>query len=398
MRDYKNTSKTVIKIAILCICLTDCANGAITAGLETIAQAWPDVSTTMIQNIGSFAALAIGLSPVVLYVPLAAKLRKRAVMWIGIICFLVGGIGPAFVTTHFAMILLFRVILGCGLGILTPLGMDLCCAFFEGNERGTMLGLTSTMTGISGVIFQTLGGIFAGVGWNWIFYTYIAGAIFFAVAVIFLPEPPKQEEFFDKKDEKLDTAKEAFPKLGWVYGVLYLLLGCGFYTACSNVAMVGIGEGYLTPVNVSMCFNGMTLMCVITGILFGPVLKRIGYWILPIALVLGGCGLFILSAVHSYGLTIAGLALVGCLLGLGVSGGVSKVTTIAPDSRSALASAVPIACWNLGQFFQPTVTNAIVGPGRPSMVLGGCVVMVIAIIFFILEGAFGKKKDTKAAV
>ncbi|HWQ74622.1 MAG TPA: MFS transporter [Syntrophomonas sp.] len=387
-RTTKNTSKTMIKIAIISMCLTDSANGVVTPALGTIAAAWPHISATMIQNIGSVAAVAIGVAPLIFYTPLAKIWPKRRILWLGVAVFMIGGIGPAFITTNFMLILVFRALLGFGIGILTPLGIDLCCAFFEGSERRTLIGLTSTAIGASGIIFQTIGGILCTISWNYTFYAYAAGGLFFAISIIFLPEPPRQEKLFDTPaHDGAVIKKEKLPGLVWGYAIIVFFAGMAFYSGVANVAMVAIGEGFMQPVQIGMAFNVMVVSCMITGALFGPMTKYIRYWTLPIAVGLGGVGLLICSRAASFLTMAAGLFLVGLLLGLGLASVFSKATTLAPASKSAIATSLPMALWNIGQFFEPAIFNSFVGAGRSPMVIGAVVCFVLTVVLAIMEKA-----------
>ncbi|HWQ80305.1 MAG TPA: MFS transporter, partial [Anaerovoracaceae bacterium] len=381
----KNTNKTLIKLALITMALTDCGNGVTSAALGVIQEAWPQYSATMIQMLGSVTAIFLGFTPVLFYTPLAKFLRKRSILWLGTLFFVVGGAGPAFLTESFIGILVLRALLGIGIGIVTPLGVDCICAFFEGNERRTMMGFLTAAIGASGIMFQTLGAWLCGISWNYTFLAYLAGAALLGFSILFLPEPPKQEKTFDTPMSP--KVKEKMPVGVWLYTLMFFLGGMAFYSAVGNVAMVAIGEGFMVPLQIGMAFNLMTLACFICGLIFGPVSKKASWLPLPLGFTLEGAGLLICSQANSFPMMAVGLFFVGFFLGWGTAGICYKTTTLAPTSSIALASALPFFATNTGQFFEPAIFNYFVGAGRTPMIVGGILAIVLAVTLAIMEKA-----------
>ncbi|HWQ75275.1 MAG TPA: MFS transporter [Syntrophomonas sp.] len=383
----KNTNKTLIKLAIITMALSDCGNAVVVPALGVIQEAWPQYSATMIQMIASVGSIFIGFTPVLLYAPLAKFLRKRSVLLFGTLCFVIGGVGPAFITGSFVGILVMRAILGIGIGIVSPLGVDCICAFFEGNERRTMMGFLTAAIGASGVIFQTLGGWLCTISWNYTFLAYFAGAVLLAFSILFLPEPPSQEKAFDTPEGPRVKVKEKMPAGVWLYALMFFVGGMAFYTAPANVAMVATSEGFMEPIQIGMAFNVMTFVCFICGLVFGPISKKAAWLPLPLSYLLSGAGLLILSQANSFLMVAAGLFCEGFIIGWGTAGMCSKSTTLAPASKMALASALPFTAMNLGQFFEPAVYNYLFEAGRTPMVVGGIVLLVLTVILAVMEKA-----------
>lgn len=78
---------------------------------------------------------------------------------IGLIIFLIGGVGPQFMPT-IELLILFRLILEAGIGILMPLSQSLIYDYFTGKERTKMMGFNS--------VFGNLGAIVSMLSAGWL--------------------------------------------------------------------------------------------------------------------------------------------------------------------------------------------------------------------------------------
>ncbi|GAB6155078.1 MFS transporter [Desulfosporosinus burensis] len=382
------TNRTLIKLAIICIALTDVGVGATTPALATIGAAFPGFSVSLIQMIASIPALFVGLIPTLLYAPLVRFIRKRSILYIGCVLFLVGGIAPAWINSSIYHILIFRAFLGIGIGLLTPMGIDLIYDFFEGHEQRTMLGWSSACIGFSGILFQTLGGFLCQISWQYTFYAYFVAAVFFAIAIAFLPEPNKRIETVAEGAPKY---KHKIPSATYLYVILLFLNGVFFFIPITNAAYVLIGEGMAQPGQIGLMFSVMTLAAVIIGIVFGQLFKVFKFHILTISFVCGAIGLFLASYTQSVTVYTIALFLNGFTLGGTTSAVWVKFGTIVPAAMLSLAIGLGVSAFNLGQFFQPIIFNFFTVPGRQPFMIGWIGFVVLAVVSIILEKAFPSK-------
>lgn len=389
-------NRTLIKLAIICLSLTDCGVGATTPALATIGAAMPDVSIALIQMIASLPALFLGLAPTILYAPMAKFLKKRSILYIGVILFLIGGIGPAFLHSSIYMILVLRAILGIGIGILTPMGIDLIYAFYEGHEQRTMIGWSGACIGLSGVIFQTLGGFLSSINWTYTFYAYVASAIFFAVAIAFLPEPERRIEAIAEGTAAKEKAK--LPAAVYFYVMLIFLNGMLFFIPITNAAYVLLGDQMISsPAQIGLMFNALTVSSIIIGLIFAQLFKALKYHILTASLLIGALGLFLCYYTHSASVFTAGLFCIGLTLGGTTSAVWAKLGALVPAAVSALAIGLGISFFNLGQFFQPIIFNLFTVPGRQPFMIGIAGFIILAVFAVILEKAYPVKANTESS-
>ncbi|MGG6314335.1 MFS transporter [Paenibacillus macerans] len=106
---------------------------------------------------------------------------------LGLAIYLIGGIGPAFVDSV-TWILVFRAILGVGIGFVAPTYNALIAENTEGRERSRMNGLVTAVNGIGGAIFLSVGGFIASYGWRSVFLCYAYAVVLLLLVIWFIPK------------------------------------------------------------------------------------------------------------------------------------------------------------------------------------------------------------------
>jgi MFS family permease len=266
----KSVKGNLLKASVLLIALQDVGAGATTPALGAIGAAFPNVSPTVIQNIATLPALFMVVFGL-LYGPMAKVMNKRTILYVAVVCFLGGGIVPAFLNDIY-LILGFRALLGVGVGLLYPLVNDLIVDFWEGGERRKLIGYAFAVGMFGGVLFQIIGGALSDISWHYTFYAYAVAAVFFIIPLIFLPEPAK------KQDVVKGTSQEKAKVPPRQYGLCLLnTLWCiCFTTIVANGAMVIVSEGIGTGSQIGVVFSVMTGGAFVGGILFGKLNKILG--------------------------------------------------------------------------------------------------------------------------
>lgn len=131
--------RTALKVMILIIALQDNGMGAATPALAIIGKAFPEAGYQLISMITTLPALMLAVMPI-FYPAITKALRKKRVLLVASIFFMVGGVGPAIINGSIYWILFFRLLLGIACGTFIPLASDLVVDFFENSERDSMLG------------------------------------------------------------------------------------------------------------------------------------------------------------------------------------------------------------------------------------------------------------------
>lgn len=344
-------NKNMLKLTILSIGMaTVMAGAAISPALGLIAQAFPDASPTMIKLILT--------APSIMIIPfsflssyLTSKITKRTIIMIGLSIYLIGGIGPQFVSS-IGSLLTFRLILGAGVGLVMPLSMTLINDFFEGNERTKMMGYNSAFSNFGGILTMLLAGWLANFGWRVPFNVYFLGLGIFIMIFFFLPKGEIQQPLKNEKKEKLPLA---------IYGYALALGGImlAYYSIATNIALYleqsELGGTSLAGTIVSFT----TIGGMITSLLLVQIEVAFKRFVVPIMLLGMAVAFFLLSFTYQIPLIIISV----CLIGFGQGAlfptiilyALNQVKPYLADRVIAWTSSMTF----LGQFLSPIVLDSI---------------------------------------
>lgn len=376
-------NRNLLKIAIICTALSDAGNGATSPALGTIAQALSDVEPALIQMISSITALFIALTPPFYAKAVLMGVKKRTLLGISAVLFLTGGMGPFFFNSSIWIILFFRALLGIASGISIPLSVDLVLDFFDGKERHTMTGFVSATVGISGILFQLLGGYLAGINWTYTFLSYGISIIFVLVWVIFLPEPSRAEKI--AAEEKQGTVSTKLN--GGVYlictlfGLFYVL----WYIVPNNGAIVLISESIAVPSQIGAIFSMITLGSFLMSLFFGQLFKVLKFVLFPIAFFSTALGLYLCYLSTTQIWFTVGIALTGMGMGIVVPTTMVKVTSMVSYAAAPKATSLAYFALGFGGFLQPIIfsffgTN---GVGRITFLYGTIAMAICGVLVII---------------
>lgn len=378
-------NRNLIKLAIICTALSDAGSGATTPALATISAAMPTVSPALIQMISSITALFIAITPIFYAKLILIGTRKRLLLAVSAVLFLIGGMGPFFLHDSIWIILFFRALLGIASGIAFPLSVDLVVDFFEGKERRTMTGFVSATVSVSGVIFQMLGGYLAGINWTYTFLAYGISIVFVIVWAVLLPEPKRMEKV--AVEQEADHASKKLSGGVYLVDILFGLFFLLWYVMPNNGAMVLIGEGLAVPAQIGAAFSMITVGSFVVSVLHGPMFKVFKFSLLPISFALGAIGLYICYVATTMPLYVAGITFTGLGMGMIVPATMTKVVCMSSYTASPKAISLAYFAMGIGGFLQPIVFSlfGVNGIGRMPFLYGAIAMIVFGIIMVIVN-------------
>ena len=122
-------SKGKIQIGIYTVAILMMGVVGIASSLSVIGANFPDLDQTKVQSLITIPCIVI--IPVTLAVGALMKvMSKKLLSLIGVVLFLIGGVGPAFSDSFFAIQVL-RGVFGAGVGILQVVSTALVAENFE---------------------------------------------------------------------------------------------------------------------------------------------------------------------------------------------------------------------------------------------------------------------------
>ncbi len=337
-------NKNFLKIAVLSVFFVQMGVGTITPAIANIAAAFPDVPFTTLLLVSTIAVLMSVPATLISGRIAGTAVKYKTLMIIGMILFVGGGVAPYFMaTSSFTAILAVRAIFGIGLGIVTPLGGALIIAFFDGEVRAKMMGFSNVVANIGGILFQLLGGMAAGIAWQYAFLPHALGLITL-ILILFLPEPPAAP---------VPNAGEAKPKLpGSVFGfalAIFLIMAL-IYPMLVNMSTIIAVSGMGGAAEAALVLTMFTIGGMVGGLIFAKVFSifkknslAVGLALLAIAMASIGFGNSI--AFMYIGTTVAGIGFAFIIPAVFMDLG-----AIVHPSQMPTASGIVMASLNIGGF------------------------------------------------
>ncbi|MEM9952612.1 MAG: MFS transporter [Chloroflexota bacterium] len=364
--------------------LTVMAGATISPALPSLSVAFADVPNIdfLVRLILTVPALFIALGA-----PLAGYIvdrfgRKPLLIASAILYGFAGASG--YLVDNIWLLLAGRALLGLAVaGIMTTI-TTLIADYYQGTERSSFLGVQAAFSGMGGVVFLSLGGILADIGWRIPFLIYLFSFLILPFIVTQLYEPIITKA-------KNQTANVTPPKLP-----LGLFAFCYITMTVSQIIFYSVPVQlpfYLERLLGATAFQSglaialLSLNFSIASALFGWFYKRLGnHPAMLLGLTITGTGFILITLANEWLLLGLGLAMGGFGLGLVVPNIITWVASGVPEALRGRAMGGVTTSLFLGQFISPFVVTPIttlVGDGFIYATLGIFLLIVVAIEFVL---------------
>lgn len=342
-KEWNMKNRTLLKIAVLSTSFFTLAPNAVSVAMADIARAFPQADAGTIALILTLPSLTV-IPFSMLSGFLAGFMKKRLLAISGLLLMLLGGMGPLAVN-DLGYILALRAVLGIGLGIVTPLTMSLITAFFESDERNTLIGFQSVTLNLGLIILSFFAGLLTLHGWQSVFWVY-ASVIPILLLILFkLPEP-----------ERLDGSREeknALNKTVALICFLTFLQGIFVYPLFTQLALLVVNQGMGNAASVGLVMTASTIAALTIGLVFSRLLDGFKNYTSVLGLGVQGLGFLFLSLSKNLAMVYLGAILVGAGNSVIMTFIVVRTAMAVHKSASAFAIGLAQATLYLGQFLSP---------------------------------------------
>ncbi|MCY6370928.1 MFS transporter [Clostridium ganghwense] len=338
------------KAAILSISLLLIMSGAaISPALGSISENFENVNILLIKMILTLPSILIMPSSIISG-KLSMKIKKRSLLITGLFIYLIGGIGGGFATNIY-ILLMFRALLGIGVGLILPLSTGLIVDFFEGEERKKMMGYSTALNNLGAVIAIILSGIFASINWRLSFSVYSIAIITLIFIVFVLPEP---KEVTHVQDLHSPLNKKVYKMM-----LSMIVINIVFYSIPTNISLFIKVEELGSPNTSGFVIASLNLTSFIAGLLLTKITTIFKRNTPVYSLFMMFCGYIIL--IFSKSLVQIEIALILIGLGLGILLPLIFIETSksVPLKDNTFAMALVNSSMYLGQFLCPILVSFI---------------------------------------
>lgn len=386
-------NKTGVKIGIWSVALLMMGVVGVASALSVIGAHFPEASQTMIQNMVTIPCVVVIFTTIIVGKIMESVSKKRITL-VGVICFLIGGLGPMFLK-DLSVILIFRGILGIGIGVTQVTVTALVAENFEGQERAQVQGVVQACQMGGMCVMSIFGGILANISWNRCFLVYALGILSLICLIALVPGQKPQ-----KITETGETHKTHLTKASWGWTILMFVnfISIMIYSAFLSYLMAEKGLGTSTDSGISLAL--FAVAGIIVGVIYGKFANVVKNKMIALSMLLAGVSYLLLAFSVSVLTIHIGSFLVGWSLSMFMPP-IFLNTAVSVDAWSApMAISMVTSAQNLGQFVCPYIINpmaAAVSDGsninQMAFVLGAVLSFVLCIAMLI----WGIRKDRNPA-
>lgn len=371
--------KTKLKVGILSMTLLNMSALVITSAFGAIMASFPDEPISKIQMIGTIPGLGSMLITLVVGV-LAMRIPKKILALVGILCVALGGLLPLAFHGTVNALLVCALIMGIGLGFIGTINPMLISMYFDGEERGSLMGVGTAINSIGLMVMMIVGSTLGAQNWENTYLVFLLALLIFFVVMLFLPldKVETQSGFAGNghavqgKPSLLSVIKDMNKYVLWV-SLLAFAVSFLYTIYPSNLSLV-VAQKNFGGTAITGLVNALGT---VGGLIAGFTISRINRFLKDKSIATG----FILLAA-SYLLVYYAQNIVMMVLGAGLSGIAMAmiystipfyVSVIAKPFQIAIAMSIFQFLNGLGGIISPIVLAGLGVASGPSAILFGAV-------------------------
>lgn len=289
---------------------------------------------------------------------LTDRLGRRKPLLSGLVIYAIAGTAGLYLQSLEA-ILASRLMLGLGVAAIMTSQAALVGDYFDGPDRGRIMGYQMAATNIGGLIFVTLAGKLASADARLPFAIYGLSLVLLPFLAAVLPEP--------KRFALSDTPAGAdHGEEGWIATTTIMALAAGFtfvifYAVPTQIPYHLQNEGMTDPTSAGFVMGAMMFAAAAMSVISGyirPFLGRIGTPVSGyLALALGFAGL---SIGHSLAMAMLSTGFIGIGLGLCMPTFITTALNVTPARHRGLVTGLVTAAIFFGQFLSPLASQPLI--------------------------------------
>lgn len=353
----KRSNKNLLMVSILSISLlTVMAGAAVAPALNVIQEYFQDSSRALVQMIISVPAIFIVITNG-FFSRLCRKFTaKTLVMW-GLLLYTAGGCAAG-LFDNIWLVLIMRAFVGIGVGIIMPLSTGLLSFYFPPEKQDRLMGYSSAMNQMGGVIATLLSGVLAEMSWRLSFMVYMLGIISIVLCALFMPKEKISGENHTAAAENGSGITEVFKK-NYIYIVAMFLLMTIFFIYPANFAIETVKSGAVPAKYIAVIMAAADFIAFFGGLLFVYMKKIFKAKTRFLAPAMFLAGYILLAFMENAAGAVAGSALIGFANGAGIPFIIFEASVKAGKAAATTVMPLISAALYLAQFLCPVMMSAV---------------------------------------
>lgn len=350
--------------------------------LANIARSFPDANIAAVQMCIGIIPLCMALSAMFLSSVLASRVLKRHTALACHILIMVAGLSVVAFHDSLAQVLCASVFVGIGIGGIQNGTDALIADYFEGEQRGSIMGVYSTFVALGGILWTALSGILGHDQWYMAYAAYAAELPFIIVEFACLPKG-----HLEPKPKGGNVLKSMPREVALITLISFVFVLC-FQLFSTNVSLIVADRGFGGTAESATASTVMTVAGIFAGLLVGPLFRRFKNRSMPLAWCVTIVGLLAALLAPS----LAALCAAGFVISLGKETYVPLQGNFAAGNSSnegrAFNLAIGMAGTNFGMALSPLffeVATAPFGAQIPQKFVLGIVIIAALVAFGVVH-------------
>jgi MFS family permease len=316
--------------------------------LGVLNQKYESLSTGAVQLLQTLP-YALLISGSLVIGRLTLLLSKKRIVLFGLMIIGFFGILPFFNSSYSAL-LIARIVIGLGFGLVSPLNTAIISEFIEVEKRPAYMGLHVVGMGVGALTGNLLGGIIAEINYKYFYLVYSIAFISVLVVLLSMLETPpvgKSERAGIKMNKKV-----------------YLISLVSFaHTLFITAFNTNIGIYILESIHGNTAITGTVIavnavFALGTGLSFSFLSRLLGKWTLTASVLFGAAGYGILLLLPTMTGVFAGSALCGISLSCFMARGSFLISTYVRPEAVAKAGGIFAIFGGIGGLLSPVILQA----------------------------------------
>lgn len=372
-----------VKIAVALIYLVQLDVGLVASALAYIQKAFPEASPTSINMILSLPMIFVIMANLISG-RLSYYFSKKNILLIGLVIFIFGGVGGAFINGSIFQILVLRAIVGFGGGLVVPLCGAYITELWEGDERVAMMGYANGGASLITIALTMTAGFLCMVKWE---YTFLAYSVFIPIFILELFAIPKTPpERVNKPENMANGQREKISGSVWMltFCSLILMLTAFFIMIKLPILIMdrNIGDATVTSLAMSL----MSAANIVCSLIFSQIYKLFKRYTGTIAVLFFFIGYFLIMKANSPISICIAMFLFGTGMGIWVPFLLTKASMYAGATNKAQVMSIVSMSILLSSFlagFHEAVITAVTGITSLTAMLG--IMVTLMGIYFLIS-------------
>ncbi len=345
------------------------AGAAVAPALGVIQDNFRGADQLLIQLVISVPAVFIFIMSF-LFPGLCRRFRSKTLVMIGLGMYIIGGCAAG-LADNIWVVLAFRAVTGLGVGIIMPLSTGLLAFYYPPSEQDKLMGYSSAMNQMGGVLATLLAGFLAQISWRASFLVYLLGLVGIILCALFLPndrisqatELPRSDTKRKGAGNAAEESEELRKRHPFIrynrFIIAMFILMTAFFLYPSNFAIEVTADGIIPAKYIAVIMALMDLVAFFGGLLFVHVKKTVGRNTCFFAPLLFLIGYLALALNGGWIGAVIGSAFVGFANGAGIPFIISSASQTA--GKKAVSTVMPLlsAALYMGQFLNPFIMSAV---------------------------------------